>query len=408
MTPFARGLLVHTGLTLIRPVVPTLLAAAMILALFEYITKSHRAVVSVLNAGVIVGSLVTWHRLRRNCVSSSCSQGLSPVFGCAPGWLVVGAGWMSAQSLAAHALTVGAAIALLNLAIYEHARSRLRHSQLAQRRESAHRALQLSLASARRELRGRVRAEAEREDLRNQLTQSQKMEAVGNLAGGLAHDMNNVLTSISGIAEMVLLELDQGSEHHEDLSLIVSQSKRGADLTRELLSFSRDRKARHEDVALAPLVESITKLLRRTLPPNISIIARLMHGNVRMKGDSGQLSHALVNLCLNASDAMNGEGVIEIATEAISLDDATAQRIGVESGCYIAIRTIDRGCGIDLKVQSQVLKPFFTTKAVGKGTGLGLSIVDGTMRQHKGAVALESQVGHGTTVTLYLPASTGV
>jgi signal transduction histidine kinase/CheY-like chemotaxis protein len=240
----------------------------------------------------------------------------------------------------------------------------------------------------------------EREQLLEQLLQSQKLEAVGTLAGGVAHDMNNVLAAIIGLAEIVRDDLTGPAR--DDVGQILDSARRGAALTRNLLGFSRRGKYHKESVAVADLVGSVSKLLTRTLPKGITIC---VEGVVEcdVDGDAAQLSHALMNLCLNASDAMAGDGLLRIQVGDVTIDPARATVLSIEPGRYVALDVSDSGSGMSPEHQARIFEPFFTTKEKGRGTGLGLSMVYGTVQAHKGAIEVDSELGRGTVVTVYLP-----
>jgi PAS domain S-box-containing protein len=257
-----------------------------------------------------------------------------------------------------------------------------------------------ALASAQRELIDRQRAEEERERLREQLLHSQKLEAIGTLAGGVAHDMNNILAAILGLAE--ILRDGVRSDLQVDLDQVVQAAERGSSLTRNLLGFSRRGKYRKEELALADVVTGAATLLSRTLPKGIQIVTRTS-GVPRVEGDGAQLSQAVINLCLNASDAMSGSGRLRIEAGEAALSPEQGRSLGVGSGAYATLSVVDDGSGMTREVQARMFEPFFTTKEPGRGTGLGLAMVYGTVRSHGGAVGVDSEPGRGTSITLYLP-----
>jgi signal transduction histidine kinase/CheY-like chemotaxis protein len=269
-----------------------------------------------------------------------------------------------------------------------------------QKEADSRRRLENALAAANRELDERVRAEAEREALRAQLTHSQRLEALGTLAGGIAHDMNNVLGAIIGLAEFVA---DNPADAADDLAHLMAAAQRGADLTRNLLAFSRRGQYRKEKVDPGDVIKGALGLLSRTLPRAVAIETELGHGDARIEGDPSLLGQAVVNLCINASDAMDGKGTLALRTSVVELGLERAMELGAEPGRHLAIAVTDTGAGMDRETQRRIFEPFFTTKPQGKGTGLGLAMVYGTVQAHAGAIALASEPGVGSTFTLYLP-----
>jgi len=231
----------------------------------------------------------------------------------------------------------------------------------------------------------------EAESLHEQLLHAQRMEAVGTLAAGLAHDMNNVLGSITNLAE--LLSHGAASEQRDDLAQIVAHAGRGGELTRGLLAFSRRGQYRKRVVAVEGMLDDTLKLLRRMLPKSIEIRDERAFGDACIEGDPVQLAQVIANLALNAADAMNGTGVITIRVRAVRSAIAPAVRIDV----------VDTGHGMDTATQARVFEPFFTTKPLGKGSGLGLAVAWGIVQAHHGRIELQSAVGYGTTFTIHIP-----
>jgi PAS domain S-box-containing protein len=242
-----------------------------------------------------------------------------------------------------------------------------------------------------------------------QLRQSQKLQAIGKLTGGVAHDFNNLLAVISGNLELANEALAGGNE---DVRRLLDPARRAAErgstLTRSLLSFARQQPLSPQVTDLSALARDTTELLRRTLPPNIDIEFAGGAGLWSCEVDSGQLQNALLNLVVNSRDAMPDGGRLTIATANIDIgkDDADAHA-DLLPGQYVTLAVSDTGLGMPRDVLERVFEPFFTTKAVGEGTGLGLSMVYGFARQSGGHVAISSEVGRGTTVRLYLPRWTG-
>ena len=243
---------------------------------------------------------------------------------------------------------------------------------------------------------------AEREAAEAQLRQVQKMEAVGQLTGGIAHDFNNMLAVVVGGIDLALRRLNgPRREVMMHLNNAMEGANRAAALTRRLLSFARSEPLLPEGVDSTDLISGMSDLLDRTLGERIRIDVELARGAWPIYVDSHQLENAIVNLAVNARDAMQGEGLMRISTENVRL---AANEVGdIRPGDYVKISVTDTGCGMAPEVLERAFEPFFTTKPVGKGTGLGLSQIFGFAHQSGGEVGIESQVGRGTTVSIYLP-----
>lgn len=241
------------------------------------------------------------------------------------------------------------------------------------------------------------------------LRQAQKMEAVGQLTGGLAHDFNNLLAGISGAFEMIGSRLAQGRTGDVERYLGAGQgaARRAAALTHRLLAFSRRQTLAPKAVMINRLMADFVELVRRTVGPSIDVEMIAATGLWPTLVDANQLENALLNLCINARDAMPDGGRITIETANRWLDERTAREQGLESGQYVSICVSDTGSGIDKPTLERVFDPFFTTKPIGQGTGLGLSMVYGFARQSNGHVRIYSEVGQGTMVCLYLPRHLG-
>jgi two-component system, cell cycle sensor histidine kinase and response regulator CckA len=248
-------------------------------------------------------------------------------------------------------------------------------------------------------------AEERGAELESQLRQSQKMEAVGQLAGGIAHDFNNILSVIRNYAVFVRDEFEPGQLARGDVDEIVQASDRARDLVRQLLTFSRKDVVNPQVLDLNDVVAGAQKLFRRTMRENLSLSVDLAPGNPSTRIDAGQLDQILLNLVVNARDAMPEGGSLTIAT-GYAPDGRDGERPGQLSGDdYVTLSVADTGCGMEEEVKSRVFEPFFTTKAPGEGTGLGLAMVYGIVEAAGGHVAVESVPGRGTTFTLYLPAT---
>ncbi len=244
----------------------------------------------------------------------------------------------------------------------------------------------------------------ERKRLEQQLLQAQKMEAVGRLAGGVAHDFNNLLTVIGGYCELLLSGMDGQDSHREEVGEIKNATARAAALTRQLLAFSRSQIVQPRALELNAVVTGVAGMLRRLIGEHIELEVRSTGGPLRAFADPGNVEQILLNLAVNARDAMPGGGRLEIATDAVRLDrEFTREHYMVKPGRYVRLSVTDTGSGMSSEVLEHVFEPFFTTKALGKGTGLGLSTVYGIVKQNDGYVFLESQPGAGTTVTIYFP-----
>ncbi len=250
---------------------------------------------------------------------------------------------------------------------------------------------------------------AERERVEDALRQAQKMEAVGQLTGGLAHDFNNLLTGIAGSLELIQLRVGQGRLSDVDRYIVAAQgaASRAAALTHRLLAFSRRQTLDPKPTDANALVAGLTELLERTVGPGITLKTVLADGLWPTLCDPGQLDNALLNLCINARDAMPEGGHLTIETGNIHLDARTAQQRNMQPGEFVTICVTDTGSGMSPEVIARAFDPFFTTKPIGSGTGLGLSMIYGFTRQSGGHAHIDSTVGHGTTVCLYLPRHLG-
>lgn len=245
---------------------------------------------------------------------------------------------------------------------------------------------------------------SERVALQNQLHQAEKMQAIGQLAGGIAHDFNNQLSSILGHAEMLQRRLnDQRLLRY--VELIRTAAKRSAELTQQLLDFSRKGQHLTRTTAINPLLHEVVAVLKRSVDKRITIDCCLNAGEAKVKADPTQLQNALLNLALNARDAMPDGGELTFFTDIVPLGKEFSKRHSykVSPGNYLKICVSDTGCGMSKAVQQRIFEPFFTTKAMGKGTGMGLASVYGTVLSHKGHINVYSELGKGTTFHIYLP-----
>jgi PAS domain S-box-containing protein len=244
----------------------------------------------------------------------------------------------------------------------------------------------------------------QRKGIEDQLRQAHKMEAVGNLTGGVAHDFNNLLTVIIGNLDLLQEDIAGNAPAEEKVETILQASERGADLTRLMLAFSRRQPLQSKPVDVNSLIHNTTRLLNRTLGEYIYIEVRAGTDVAPALVDASQLETAFLNIAINARDAMPEGGTLTIATCNTELDaDFTAHHPGVVPGSYVQIEIADTGVGMPPDVAEHIFEPFFTTKGVGKGTGLGLAMVYGFMKQSSGHISVYSEVGHGTVFKLFLP-----
>jgi two-component system, cell cycle sensor histidine kinase and response regulator CckA len=250
----------------------------------------------------------------------------------------------------------------------------------------------------------RRQAEEERERLQDQLAQAQKMESVGRLAGGVAHDFNNMLGAILGNAELALDEMPEDSTLREYLEEILTCAKRSADLTRQLLAFARRQTVMPKEIDLNAAMDGIVKMLHRLIGEEIELVWSPGSDRCPVLMDPSQLDQILANLCVNARDAIADVGQIWIETGCVSLSAAACRgHVVAQPGDYVTLVVRDNGCGMDAETMMHLFEPFFTTKEVGKGTGLGLATVFGAVKQNKGYIDVESTPGKGTAFTIYLP-----
>jgi PAS domain S-box-containing protein len=240
--------------------------------------------------------------------------------------------------------------------------------------------------------------------LQGQLLHSQKMEAVGQLAGGVAHDFNNILTIIMGYGSILLMNTDKDSTLKSYVESILASAERATNLTQSLLAFSRKQSITPKNIELNSVIKNVEKLLRRLIGEDIELQTKLSKTVVPVFADPGQIEQVLLNLAANARDAMPQGGSLIIHTEVINGDEMFSKNItNYKPGKYALVSVADTGTGMSQETAERIFEPFFTTKEEGKGTGLGLSIVHGVITQHSGHIEVQSEAGHGTVFKMYLP-----
>jgi two-component system, cell cycle sensor histidine kinase and response regulator CckA len=244
--------------------------------------------------------------------------------------------------------------------------------------------------------------------LEEQYRQAQKMEAVGRLAGGVAHDFNNLLTVILGYCELLLADLDPDDRRHTDMAEIQKAGGRAAGLTRQLLAFSRKQIVEPARLDLNVVMIDMRGMLGRLLREDVKVMLGLRPELARVTADRGQVEQIVMNLAVNAQDAMPRGGTLTLETANVELDEHYAKlHVGIKPGHYVALTVTDTGTGITPEVQARLFEPFFTTKEVGRGTGLGLATVHAIVTRSGGSVNVYSEVGRGTSFKVYFPRADG-
>jgi CheY-like chemotaxis protein len=244
--------------------------------------------------------------------------------------------------------------------------------------------------------------------LEAQLRHSQKLESVGQLAAGVAHDFNNILTVIQGYSDCLLARGGWDPTASKALKQIGDASKRAAALTRQLLTFSRKQILQPKVLDLNSVLQNLSNMLQRLLGEDVGLEPGLEKNLPRIEADTGMIEQVIMNLAVNARDAMPRGGKLHLATSAAKIDDAYVHRqADARTGLFVCLSVRDTGCGMDTKTLDRIFEPFFTTKEVGKGTGLGLATVYGIVKQHQGWIEVESELGKGTTFKVFLPAAPG-
>jgi PAS domain S-box-containing protein len=249
------------------------------------------------------------------------------------------------------------------------------------------------------------KAVREKELLQEQLQQAQKMEAIGTLAGGIAHDFNNILAAILGYAELASLDIPKDSKAQENLQNSIKSAHRAKNLVQQILAFSRQKKQERRPMDIRPIMKEGVKFLRASLPSTIEIRQEMEENLGTIEADPTQIHQVLINLCMNASQAMDGQGgVLGVFLNKIDLDEGRSlPGLGLEPGPYLRLRVSDTGQGIPPEILPRIFDPYFTTKEVGKGTGLGLAVVHGILKSYGGGISVSSEVGKGSSFDVYFP-----
>ncbi|MBU4258409.1 MAG: response regulator, partial [Proteobacteria bacterium] len=263
----------------------------------------------------------------------------------------------------------------------------------------------ISIVGALTDITERKQAEEEKKKFEDQLRQAQKMEAVGRLAGSIAHDFNNILTAIIGYSNIMQIRISEDDPLQADVDQILGASQRAAQLTQSLLAFSRQQIIHPRPLRLNEIIVNIEKLLLQLIGEDIELRTMLADKNLTIMADRSQIEQVLMNLVTNARDAMPEGGLLSISTESVELDSHFIKTHGydIKPGRYCLISVADTGIGMDEETRKKIFEPFFTTKVLGKGTGLGLSIIYGIITQHNGFIDVLSKPGKGTTFKIYLP-----
>jgi len=266
----------------------------------------------------------------------------------------------------------------------------------------------VGLQAVLRDITGRKKGEEERHRLQDELRQAEKLRAIGHLAGGMAHDFNNQLAGIMACADLLRASLADNPQLRELADMIATTCERSSHLTHQLLAFARRGAAQARPVDLHAVIGELVGMLQHTIDKRIRIVQRLAASPATVIGDQAQLQNAVLNVALNARDAMPEGGDMTFATENVTLDEEFCSRsvLGVTPGAYVQVRITDTGVGMDPQTMQHLFEPFFTTKEKGKGTGMGLAAVHGTVYGHKGTLTVTSAPGKGTTFAMFLPVAT--
>lgn len=246
--------------------------------------------------------------------------------------------------------------------------------------------------------------ERERRVLEVQRRQTQKIEAIGILASGVAHDFNNILGTILGYTELLLGEFPDGAREKDYLEHIYTAGERGADLVRQILTFSRSQEQKLTPIRIAPLIQESLKLMQATIPANIGISQSIQPDCPCIMADATQIHQVIINLCTNAVQAMRAKGgILDVRLDAMTHDPAQEEIPGLAAGAYLKFAVSDTGAGMTSEVQERIFEPFFTTKAIGEGNGLGLSVVHGIVKGHHAIITVKSTPGQGAAFSIFFP-----
>jgi PAS domain S-box-containing protein len=255
----------------------------------------------------------------------------------------------------------------------------------------------------------RKQAELRNRQLQEQLREAQKLESLGTLAGGIAHDFNNILSAIVAFTQVAQLDNPQNAELQSQLGEVMNSCNRAAKLVQQILSFSRQQPHERQSISLLPVFKEALRLLRATLPATIELREQVADDLPEVLADPTQLHQVLMNLCTNASQAMQGRGVLRLSLARYQLaEGASRPHLDLRPGDYLKLSVTDDGRGMDVHVLARIFEPFFTTKSSGEGTGLGLAVVHGIVKEHEGVITVDSEPGKGTTFSIYLPALAAV
>ncbi|MCD4736178.1 MAG: hypothetical protein K8R53_09060, partial [Bacteroidales bacterium] len=256
-----------------------------------------------------------------------------------------------------------------------------------------------------RDISFRVKTEMERDRLEKELYQARKMDSLGTLTGGIAHDFNNLLYMIVGNTELALEDIPKWNPVHSNLEEIKSASLRAAGIVKRLLNFSRKTDQEMKPIGAITVIKDALKFMRSTIPRTIEFRKQLPDAEVPILGDPTQINQAMMNLCTNASQAMEETGgILEINVKNVILGVGAADNyLDLPAGDYLKITVRDTGPGISSEIINRIFDPFFTTKDMGKGSGMGLSIVHGIVKNHNGAITVDSKIDKGTTFTILFP-----